>query len=369
MGRTKRKIAKQGRLKKHIRNVLTGNTFFGHKGRPGSIGGSMPRSFSSGGNDVGPSESWLKSQSDQDIGVFDLSSSPNTEVGTYEKSKWFVSQINKFGSVKAFLRSQKARREVKPLTSYHQGLTNTKVRSVDRMPASDNANVVYKVRLEDGTLGVFKSAIDMDIRSENSRKNISGKIAEREVLASEINDILGLKFVPTTVLKDVNGDLGSFQMYHHNGENAWHKSVFSKRFDGKNNERLAGAFDYLIGHSDRHENNWRLPLTANRLVLIDNGLSMPSGNEYEHPLTGDMVKVKLLNAHMLDHLERWDDTVPNVNHWKQHWPEIQGRLQDYGFDEGVQRAMKERLDVLVKHVGKPFAELQGNGPIIWSEGF
>jgi hypothetical protein len=82
-----------------------------------------------------------------------------------------------------------------------------------------------------------------------------------------------------------------------------------------------------------------------------------------------MVKVKLLNACILDHLERWGGIVPRIKYWEKHWPEIESRLQAYGFDQQTQDAMKSRLDALVDHIGEPFAELQKNGPVIWKEQF
>ncbi len=309
------------------------NTFFGHKGRPGSVGGSMPRGFGGSTSNpdyqTNPTEAWMKSQ-------------------------------------------EETRRRVKSLTPYHDSIAKAKVRSMEPMPSSDNSNIVHKVTLESGHQGIFKNATDQDIVAENSRANISMLIAEREVLCSEINDILGLKFVPTTVMKDVRGELGSFQMYAYGSADAFNDAVWDRRFDGKENERLAAAFDYFLGHSDRHEANWRLPPEANRLILIDNGLSLPSDNIQQFTnAQGERVsrRMRLLNARMLGHLERWGGTVPKIRYWKKHWPEIQQRLEDYGFDEGTQDAMKDRLDALVDHIGQPFSDLKEHGPVDWREEF
>lgn len=243
-------------------------------------------------------------------------------------------------------------------------LRSSKVSSVERMKSTGNINDTYAVELQDGTKGIFKPEKGM---TAAGRQAMKGLFAEREAAASDVADALGLRhLVPPTVVREVTiqhvGDAptkerGSFQKFVENADDAAHTTA-SRRFDGDKDERLGGAFDYLIGHSDRHIGNWMID-DHDRLHLIDNGLAFPSSHD-----------MPMCNAFMLAHLEQRGARVPEeVKQWPKHWGEIEGALKSHGFDSDTISLTKERMNALAKNAGEKFSRLRDFGPHGWNMRF
>lgn len=91
--------------------------------------------------------------------------------------------------------------------------------------------------------------------------------AFREVMAYEIDRLLRMNFVPTTVCRKIDGEIGSLQEF------AAEAIIVNMNNTLNEVERYKIAiFDYLIGNSDRKKSN---SLYHKKPILIDNGASFP----------------------------------------------------------------------------------------------
>jgi hypothetical protein len=91
--------------------------------------------------------------------------------------------------------------------------------------------------------------------------------AFREVMAFEIDRLLRINFVPTTVCRRIDGELGSLQEF---AAEAIVINMAEKVSDVEFYK--IAVFDYLIGNSDRNKGNG---LYHRKPILIDNGASFP----------------------------------------------------------------------------------------------
>lgn len=114
-------------------------------------------------------------------------------------------------------------------------------------------------------LAVFKPVTGYrNLKITNSNKCYQ---AFREVMAYEIDRLLRINFVPTTVVRKINGEVGSLQEF------AAEAIIVNMTNTLNEVERYKIAvFDYLIGNSDRNKGN---SLYHKKPVLIDNGASFP----------------------------------------------------------------------------------------------
>lgn len=119
-------------------------------------------------------------------------------------------------------------------------------------------NKTFLITLKSGQKGVWKPHVETDLSNYRT-----------EVLAYEIDRKLGLKLVPPTVERTINGKKGSLQLFVKN----------KKDNDGVKESELDKQmfFDYLIDNSDRHSGNF-LQSNSDKLISIDNGLSMMNGH-------------------------------------------------------------------------------------------
>ena len=112
------------------------------------------------------------------------------------------------------------------------------------------------------------------------------RLYEREVLAYNISDALGLDIIPPTkVSKDQHGGVGSIQLSAHKfagktklvaGKDITWKHIL-KCIDDGNGMDLA-VLDYITGNTDRNASNYFIDPKKNRFIGIDNGLSFPMHN-------------------------------------------------------------------------------------------
>jgi len=138
-------------------------------------------------------------------------------------------------------------------------------------------NTVFKGEIDGGGTGLLKfvedekdvevlreyeSELDCDLRACPQ--------AHREVLASKIDQILGLGIVPLTVIKkDSKKGIGSCQRFVDGLEEG---QIPKDDLKGKEQAFQAAVFDKIIGSADRHGANYGLDSNGS-VVLIDNGLS------------------------------------------------------------------------------------------------
>ncbi len=128
----------------------------------------------------------------------------------------------------------------------------------------------YVVTLDNGAKGVWKPQ-----KGENDAHRAGIKVGtyyKREAATYDVAKAVGLDdLVPPTVKRTINGKRGSLQEFQEGAKVA--KLIFDdvERFDGEKDLARGAAFDYLIGHTDRHGGNWML--TDGKLRMIDNGLA------------------------------------------------------------------------------------------------
>lgn len=229
-----------------------------------------------------------------------------------------------------------------PEGSRGHALRNAKVDRV--VPLGGGINDTVLLDLEDGSSAVFKPE---DGESPGARGSVQGMYYRREVAASDVAALLGLDdIVPATVSRVVGGRAGSLQSF---AEGALPASDFSReeRFDGEEDSMRAAAFDFLIGNTDRHANNWLLK--DGKLVLIDHGLSFPNGEE------GDWSNADITIENVN---RRRSSYVRLVTHdWKDKWSAIEKVMENQGFADEEIDFLKFRFDILTSP-GTTFEDLE-----------
>lgn len=169
-----------------------------------------------------------------------------------------------------------------PLSDFAAG----RVKDRDLTWKAGGTTSVQRYELMDGSIGYFKSF------QENSRYDEYGfrsfgtstlGAAINEVNARRMAQLFGPgyeKLVPETVLREIDGEIGSFQREVSEGSEMppnFHRSV-----ELRGDYRKAAIFDFVIGNLDRHDANLLYEATtgpdgaeAKRLRLIDNAYSFP----------------------------------------------------------------------------------------------
>ncbi len=201
-----------------------------------------------------------------------------------------------------------------------------------------NANETQKVTFANGTQAVFKPKLGESI---GYRYGIpDGTLYRREAAASIVADVLGFDdLVPKTTVREVNGKIGSAQQFADNSREAT-KFPLNRQHDGIRDAARAAAFDYIIGHVDRHTGNWMLRQTPaepqGKLVLIDNGFSFPVRHD-----EGDA-----RNREFLDHASRAGLRLPDLRGVRGKWPEVEKAMRDMGLEQEAIDLARHRFDLV-----------------------
>jgi hypothetical protein len=209
-------------------------------------------------------------------------------------------------------------------------------------------NGAWNVEVEGGYRGVQKLGRDEAFDAERTTGIKSGTMYRREIATSSVaKAILGDKFnlVPETVLRLQNGAPGSMQSYVENFRAA--SEVDSKIAYGNNREALQWAWvlDYLTGNTDRHLGNHGIN-ESGELVLIDNGLSMPSRTaRFER-----MFEYRAAN--ILAQGITKDIKLPDVASIKDKWATLEKIFIECGIDERAINLAKYRWNDLVLFSGR-----------------
>lgn len=159
--------------------------------------------------------------------------------------------------------------------------------SRDREWDGDSSTIVQRYILKDGSVGYFKPLRE-NSRSEPlfSRRGLSSLgAATNEVNGHRMAKLLGGGFenlVPETVLREVNGELGTLQR-----EVPRDRAVladFRSSEELRDDYRKAAIFDFVIGSVDRHSGNYLYGIELSesgeprsRIRLIDNSYSFVVG--------------------------------------------------------------------------------------------
>lgn len=176
--------------------------------------------------------------------------------------------------------------EPEELSKLESSLTSSAVKHYEELPRKSK-NRVFLVTMEDGTQGVFKpTSGEMRLRQDVPL----GGYVMREVGTYEAAKLWGMAdLVPVTTKRTVEDQEGSCQLYVGNAKTAFAVAYGEDEvplasqgqnpaaYDGPRDAARAAAFDFLMGNSDRHLGNWLIDDNG-RIVLIDNGLTMPERN-------------------------------------------------------------------------------------------
>jgi uncharacterized repeat protein (TIGR03843 family) len=154
------------------------------------------------------------------------------------------------------------------------------------------ANITEKISLRDDGGAIFKPKDGESIIRE---KTEMGTYYKRERAAYLVDSVLGFEMIPPTVIRKVNGKIGSCQQFVEGGktmneeitENLWDRFGNAQMEDIPAEERESlkaepyaryaedfkrlYVLDYILWNSDRHEGNFLLK--DGRLVPIDHGLT------------------------------------------------------------------------------------------------
>jgi len=155
---------------------------------------------------------------------------------------------------------------------------------VDEQFQARSTTAVFRVKLLNGQVGYFKpfrenAHVEREI---NSWGTSSIQAIANEVNTYRVAQVMGgeyARLVPTTVLREINGKLGSFQ------EEVNETIAMVQKFDESDSLsadfRRAALFDFVIGNVDRHPANYLIDedeYGRQRIRLIDNayGISLRS---------------------------------------------------------------------------------------------
>lgn len=211
--------------------------------------------------------------------------------------------------------------------------------------AHKGMNETELVTFQDGSRGVFKPQNGEDAYLRGGI--YAGSYYQREAAASELADALGFgDLVPATTTTSIRGRVGSVQDFS-DGATAAAKMGDQEKYDGKHDLARAATLDYILGHSDRHDNNWLVK--DGKLVLIDNGLSLP--HTYDE---GDYFNYMFWSA------ASWH-RLPVTPIPAQKWPEVEQSLQRLGIEPEAIQLTKQRFDHVAGGKFKTFDQL----PCFW----
>ncbi len=146
--------------------------------------------------------------------------------------------------------------------------------------------------------GIFKPVDGEDpYVKEQYKVNV---FAPREALAYTLSEHFGFDLVPPTVLREIDGRLGSIQLYlpheHYQTIDWVEKKSQQSHFDfarGSIDWEIMAAFDYIIANPDRHAKNVMVNHSTEgnqtiipqgdygaELIAIDNGTSLSTSGYY-----------------------------------------------------------------------------------------
>ena len=129
----------------------------------------------------------------------------------------------------------------------------------------------------DGVKGVFKP---VDGERPFLRESIeAGTYYKKEVAAYRIDSIMGFDMVPPTIIRTVEGNVGSHQLFM-KGYKCWDiADIAWKNAVSLESKRRMRLLDYILGSEDRHTMNFMVN-NKGKMAAIDNGLSLGKYVDY-----------------------------------------------------------------------------------------
>jgi hypothetical protein len=207
-----------------------------------------------------------------------------------------------------------AKTETLPVTPDEQLLMTREVADMKELEGGTNLGMKI-IQLKDDGRAIFKPQEG----EFGTRDDIEeGTFFKRERAAYVVDRMLGLGIMPATVIREVNGKIGSCQQFVENGKTMLEEIYenMAQRFHTRDVEKITKAqfhelkqefyarhaagfqslkvFDVAILNSDRHDNNFLIQ--DGKIVPIDHGLSF--GDEkplfahesFDQPFSPDLIK-------------------------------------------------------------------------------
>lgn len=177
------------------------------------------------------------------------------------------------------------------VTEKEKILISGKVEKYDSLSNLCSWNKSFKVKIGD-IYGIFKPK---DGEREYLRPAVTGgTYYKREYASYLINKFLGFNLIPATVIREIDGNIGSLQEFIPNAKIAMkHKEKELEKFCQEFINLF--ALDYIIYNSDR---NWyNILITKNKLYAIDNSLAFGHDNfriDYINYISPEISKIYVI---------------------------------------------------------------------------
>lgn len=213
-----------------------------------------------------------------------------------------------------------------------QTLESDKV--VDVKPLDvDSKTEVYLVEFSNKLKAIFKPDPKHWKKTPSDNAVLSNKNAE--VAAYIYSRLIGTSLVPVTVIREVDGMLGSLQAYIVSG-----KTMKESNLQGDIRDFVVMRyFDYLIRNADRNSGN--VLTYEGRTVAIDHGLSfIPENINTKNIITLDDVKIRRTQSRFFEGLRKANGAKT-----------LKDALREY-LDEQQIDALLYRQDQLLKKMSK-----------------
>lgn len=211
--------------------------------------------------------------------------------------------------------------------------------------ASGGTNDTSRVMLSNGVTGYHKPFSGVNNSIARGFGQDSAQQPIHEVSAWRLAEQLGEPYdqlVPPCVIREVNGEVGSFAM-ERPGKPGVPVTVVPEE-----ERRSAAFFDALIGQQDRHHHNYLM--AGDRVTLIDHGYAFARRGDFlnwsmiQQERVGSEEKVRRLNGAEIAALDKFLDSQDGLG--------LQGLLESPRFTDLVSRAEQMRRTGMILPLGE-----------------
>jgi len=201
---------------------------------------------------------------------------------------------------------------------------------------------------------VWKVRPHTRVKKMRGNNVLPGTEWKRERLVYLVSSLLGLYVVPPTVIRKVDDDVGSAQVFIPSAP-TWKASGLTYEDVRVEEWQRLALLDWLCCNTDRHASNWLV--TGRKFWAIDNGLCFPDATEYGVFRGYRSRPHQMLSEH--GDLEIPEDAIQEIT------PETIQACHDELVRFGVAKAGRiiflRRLDYLKRYGGLPVYRDAGKG--------
>lgn len=181
-------------------------------------------------------------------------------------------------------------------SSYTESDKEKTLRTLEKESSSDlkgGCNQTIFVQLKDDGAGIFKPEFG---ELPSLKEWAGGPLYKRERAAYLVDRFLGFGLVPPTVIKEIDGKIGSFQEFINDAKSSYEVETSKHMSEMKK----LWVFDFIIWNPDRHGGNFLFDKDEKKLHAIDNGIAFgkssfnPNEEFYNQPIPEEF-KEKIKN--------------------------------------------------------------------------